>query len=51
MKDILSLNKKLLGRDIKNFSCLACLANQLEVTPDELLDKIQDFKDQGCSLF
>jgi len=30
---------------------LICLADYLEVTPNELLDKVEEFKQQGCSLF
>jgi len=51
IKDIESLNKKLIGRKIEKFFCLSCLAEYLEVTPEKLLDKVQEFKDQGCSLF
>ncbi|MBU3188741.1 hypothetical protein K9O30_06145 [Clostridium bowmanii] len=51
VKDIVALNKKVLGRNIEKFFCLACLADYLEITPDELLESIQQFKEQGCSLF
>ena len=50
-KDTLGINKKLLGTDISNFFCLECLANYLECTVDELLDKIEEFKEEGCTLF
>jgi len=50
-KIIIGLNKKLLGRKIARFYCLNCLAEYLEVTPDELLVKIEEFKAQGCKLF
>lgn len=49
--DVIGLNKKLIGSDIKKFFCLECLSNYLDVTPEELLDKVQEFKDQGCTLF
>jgi len=51
IKNIVGLNKKLLGRKIARFYCLNCLAEYLEVTPDELLVKIEEFKAQGCKLF
>jgi len=51
IKNIIGLNKKLLGRKIVHFYCLNCLAEYLEVTPDELLVKIEEFKAQGCKLF
>lgn len=50
-KDEIGINMKLLGTDIKSFFCLRCLADYLECTEEELLDKIQDFKDDGCTLF
>lgn len=50
-KDTISINKKLLGEDIENFYCLDCLAEYLGCTVDELLDKIEEFKEEGCKLF
>lgn len=50
-KDTTGINKKLLGTNITNFYCMACLAEYLGCTVQELLDKIQDFKDEGCELF
>ena len=50
-KDTIGINKKLLGTDITNFYCMECLANYLECTVEELLDKIEEFKEEGCTLF
>ncbi len=50
-KDTIGINKKLLGEDIKNFYCMDCLANYLECTVEELMDKIEEFKEEGCKLF
>ena len=50
-KDIIALNKKLLGKDIEVFYCLDCLANYLNTTVEELLEKIEEFKEEGCELF
>ena len=50
-KDTIGINKKLLGEDIENFYCLDCLAEYLGCTVDELLDKIEEFKEKGCKLF
>lgn len=47
----IGLNKKLLGRNIEKFLCIYCLAEYLEVTVEELMDHIEIFKDQGCTLF
>lgn len=50
-KDEIGINKKLLGNNIDSFLCLRCLADYLECTEEELLDKISEFKDEGCTLF
>lgn len=50
-KDILGINKKMLGEKTKSFYCLDCLADYLECNVDELLDKIEEFKEEGCTLF
>ncbi len=47
----IGLNKKLLGRSITNFYCMNCLADYLECTIEDLQDKIEEFKDEGCTLF
>jgi hypothetical protein len=50
-KDLIALNKKLLGRTINKYLCLECLADYIGATTDELLIKITEFKEQGCDLF
>lgn len=50
-KDEIGINKKLLGDKMENFYCLDCLAEYLEVTPQDILDKIVEFKEEGCKLF
>ena len=50
-KNTVGINKKLLGEDIENFNCMDCLAEYLGCTVDELLEKIEEFKEEGCKLF
>lgn len=50
-KNEIGINKKLLGEPIEFFYCLECLAMFLEVEPQEILNKIEDFKEEGCKLF
>lgn len=50
-KDEIGITKKLLGKNTKVFYCLSCLAEYLEVSEEELQDKINEFKDEGCILF
>lgn len=50
-KDVRALNKKLLGHLKESTLCLECLADFLGATTDDLLIKIEEFKEQGCDLF
>lgn len=50
-KNEIGLNKKLNGRNANILYCLDCLAEHLEVTTEELLARIEEFKSQGCTLF
>ena len=50
-KDEIGLVKKLIGKNTKRFYCLSCLAEYFEVTEEELVAKIEQFKDEGCTLF
>lgn len=50
-KEEIGLTKKLIDRKSQIFYCISCLADYLEVTPEELLAKIEEFKEEGCTLF
>ena len=50
-KNEIGLSKKLIGKNTKKYFCLDCLADYLEVTVEELLAKIEEFKSEGCTLF
>jgi hypothetical protein len=50
-KDIIALNKKLLGRQINRFFCAECLPEFLGTEKSELPDMVENFKSQGCTLF
>ena len=49
-KNEIGINKKLLD-NTSNFYCLDCLAIYLEVDVQDILDKIEEFKEEGCKLF
>jgi len=49
--DEIGLNKKLISRNPKRFYCINCLAEEFEVTTEELHAKIEEFKEQGCAIF
>jgi hypothetical protein len=50
-KNEIGLTKKLLGKDAKAYYFLDCLAEYLEVDTEFLLAKVEEFKEQGCTLF
>ncbi len=50
-KDEIGITKKLIDKRTTQFYCLACLAEQLEVSEEELVAKIEEFKEEGCTLF
>jgi len=50
-KDEIGLNKKMLGRNTKQFLCLECLSNYLNTDTEILIEKIEQFKEEGCTLF
>ncbi len=50
-KDTIGINKKLLGENIDNFYCMDCLSEYLGCTVQELSEKIEEFKEEGCKLF
>ncbi len=50
-KDEVGASKKLLGLDTGKLYCIDCLAAYLEVTPENIVEKIEMFKEDGCELF
>lgn len=50
-KDEIGINMKLISKDVTSFYCLDCLAVYLDVSVQDIIDKIEDFKDEGCTLF
>lgn len=50
-KNTIGINKKLLGEDISDFYCMDCLADFLDCSVQDILDKIEEFKESGCTLF
>lgn len=50
-KDEVGVCKKMLGKGTKKFFCLDCFASYLDTTVEELNEKIEEFKEEGCKLF
>lgn len=51
IKDEVALSKKMLGKNTKQFLCLVCLSVYLNTDQNILLEKIEQFKEEGCTLF
>ncbi|MCF0143624.1 MAG: phosphoadenosine phosphosulfate reductase family protein [Firmicutes bacterium] len=49
--DIIGLNRKLIDEDATEFLCLNCMAKEFACTADDLEEKIEEFKEEGCKLF
>ena len=47
----MGLVKKMIDKKSTRFYCLPCLADYFEVTEEELIAKIEEFKEEGCILF
>ena len=50
-QDEIGINRKLIDPEMREFQCLYCLAEELETTAETLLIKIEEFKEDGCTLF
>ena len=50
-KEIVGLNKKLLGRCQNEYFCVPCLCEMLEINVVSLHERLHRFKEQGCELF
>lgn len=51
VKNEVALCQKLLGLNTEDFYCINCLSEYLECSKEDLNIKIQEFKEQGCTLF
>lgn len=50
-KDEIALNKKLISLSVEDYQCLSCLSADFGCTVEDLEIKIEEFKEQGCTLF
>ncbi len=50
-RDDMAMHKKLINRGAKEFLCIHCLSEHFKVDEQLVRDKIQFFKEQGCTLF
>lgn len=50
-KDEIALSRKLIDPDTEELYCITCMAENFGCTEEDLRAKIQEFKEQGCTLF
>lgn len=50
-KDEVALSQKLIDVDTEDFYCIPCMADYFGCAEEDLIIKIQEFKEQGCTLF
>lgn len=49
-KNEIGISKKLIGGE-NSLYCIECLAGYLGVTEQDIYDKIEEFKENGCTMF
>ena len=50
-KDEIALSQKLIDIDTEDYYCISCMAEYFGCDEEDLRIKIQEFKEQGCTLF
>lgn len=51
LKDDTALCKKMLGKKIRQYFCRKHLAEVLDTDVETLTEKVEQFKEEGCTLF
>ena len=49
--DEIGLTKKLINRGTTQYLCFACMAKRFDVTVEDLIRKVEEFREMGCTLF
>lgn len=50
-RDEIALSQKLIDVETKNFYCISCMAEYFGCEEEDLVIKINEFREQGCTLF
>lgn len=50
-KDEIALSRKLIDEGTEEFYCISCMAEYVGCDEEDLMIKIKEFKEQGCTLF
>ncbi len=47
----IGLHRKLINRGAMEFMCIRCLAEKFKVSVERLEEKIEEYREWGCTLF
>ncbi|HPF87174.1 MAG TPA: hypothetical protein PK537_03845 [Candidatus Limiplasma sp.] len=50
-RDEIAITKRLISRGATQFFCIGCLARRLHVPEAAIEQKIQEYREMGCTLF
>ena len=50
-RNSIAINQKLRGKKLEHYYCIDCLADYLGCSVQDIQDKIEEFKDEGCKMF
>ena len=50
-KDEVALSQKLIDIDTEEYYCIPCMSEYFGCDEEDLIIKIREFKEQGCTLF
>jgi len=46
-----AMTRKLINRGATQFLCIPCLARRFDAAEEEIYERMQTFKEMGCTLF
>ena len=49
--DEIGIYRKLINRGAEEYLCIPCLSEDLKISEEEILKKIEQFRKAGCTLF
>lgn len=50
-EDEVAVTKKMINRGAVEYLCIACLASHFQVEKEDIVKRIEYYKEEGCTLF